>query len=409
MIELEKSPNWMKTLISSLPTTQQFILYGNIHDFYPCYDSDYGYVTFSLSNFLAKHFDQLGYDGVLSFEPIKGFYLLYGDKDTLKTFGFSFENSNYMDIDNLNFAYKLIKKLLFSNEYAYVVIFNFASYLKELSFSKDSYVDFFFNLFRDSFNSTPINKNGSYFYNQITFLFRDLDDIPKWYHNTKIKYINIPKPDIEVRKTIISSIISEFEDYKNIFKEKKEKIINILAHLTEGMYGKEFLNILLEVQRCNSKNLIDFIQTKKLNTNNNPWLSFKAERLTNLREKLQRFSYICDNSSCDKIVNIIKSVYLNFSNIETDSFLDRPRSVMLFDGYHQEEQSKLLQLLSELIFKNRDSYLKIDMKRYLKTSDLENFLENLSFHINNFPYGIILFEDIQKANIDLLKLIFDIK
>ena len=175
------------------------------------------------------------------------------------------------------------------------------------------------------------------------------------------------------------------------------------------MYGKEFLNILLEVQRCNSKNLIDFIQTKKLNTNNNPWLSFKAERLTNLREKLQRFSYICDNSSCDKIVNIIKSVYLNFSNIETDSFLDRPRSVMLFDGYHQEEQSKLLQLLSELIFKNRDSYLKIDMKRYLKTSDLENFLENLSFHINNFPYGIILFEDIQKANIDLLKLIFDIK
>lgn len=408
MIELEKSPSWVKNLLYSLPSTQQFILHDNIYDFYPCYDSEYGYTTFSLSGFLARHFEQIGYDTVLSFEPTRGFSLLYGDKNLLQTYGFSFEKSDYMEVENLSAVYVLLKKLLSSKSHTCAVIFNFASTLKEFSLSREDYADFFLHLFQDSLDATPVDKSAISLYNQITFLLKDLKDFPKWYQNTKIKYIQIPKPDKEIRKTIINSIISSFENYKDISKEKREKIVKRVAYLTADMYGKELLNILLEAKKKRSKNLIEFIQTRKLNMVENPWLSLEVELLLGLKERLQEYSFICDDRVLDQIVNAIKNAYFNFSNIEMHSFLERPRSVMLFHGYHQEEQMKIAQGLSQLIFKNEDACLRVNMKEYVGAKDVTKFLDNLLSHISNFPYGIIMFHDIQKADQIFLRFVFDI-
>ena len=408
MIELEKSPLWMESLVHSLPSTQQYILYDNIYDFYPYYDSEYGYITFSLSGFLEKHFNQLGYDGVLSYEPMRGFSLLHGDKNLLQTYGFSFEKSDYMEVENLSVAYVLLKKLFSSNNHAHAVIFNFASALKDLSSSKNEYADFFFNLFRDSLYSNPVNKNGISLYNQVTFLFKDLDDFPKSYHNTKIKYIKIPKPDIEARKIIANLIISSFESYSDISKEKREKIVQRVAYLTANMYGKELLNILLEAKKNKTKNLIEFIQTRKLNTTQNPWSSLEVKLLSELKEKLQEFSVICDDLVSEQISNAIKTAYFNFSNLEMNSCFDKPRATMLFNGYHPEEQIQTAQLLSKLIFKNEDSCLTVDMQEYSASADLAKFLNNLSSHMSNFSYGIILFQDIQKADSIILQSVFNI-
>jgi len=408
MIELEKSPMWMEKLIHSLSSTQQFILYDNIYDFYPCYDSEYGYITFSLSGFLAKNFEQLGYDSVLSFDPTRGFSLLNGDKNLLQTYGFSFERSDYMEVENMNVAYALLKKLLSSNNHAHAVVFNFASALKDLSFSKKDYADFFFNLFRDSFDANPVEKNGTSLYNQIVFLFRDFNDLPKWYHNTKIEYIKIPKPDIEVRKTIVNSLISSFEDYNDTSKDKREKVVQRVAYLTENMYGKELLNMLLEAKKNRTKNLIEFIQTRKLKTIQNPWLSLEVKLLADLKEKLQELSSIFDELALNQIANAVQNAYFNFANLEMNSFLDKPRCVMLFNGYHQEEQIEMIRLLSKLIFKNEDAYLKVDMQEYSENSDETKLFNNLRFHMNDFPYGIIAFHDIQKAHPNLLGSVFDI-
>lgn len=402
MIELEKSPPWIKSLIYSLSSTQQFILYGNIYDFYLCYDTDYGYLTFSLTDFLAKHLHHIGYNNILSFEPLKGFSLLYGDKNFLENFGFSFnESSDYLRVENLNSAYLLLEKLMSSKDTTSAVIFNFASFLKELSTYKNDYTDFLFKTFRYSLDSTPINENNKYLYNQILFLFKDMINIPEWYHNPKIRYIKIPKPDIEIRKKIINSVISSFDNYKD--NANKEKITQILASITEGMYAKQLLNLLLEARKIKPDNIIEFIQIRKLNTIDNPWKSVKLEEL---EQSLKDFNLIFEKSIIKKISNIIKTAYFNFSNIDKD--INRPRSFMLFHGYHKYEQTNLAQVLAKIIFKDQDSFLKIDINEYLEEADITKLLNNLLSHISNFPYGIILFQDIQKANKKVLQLIFDI-
>lgn len=408
MIEIEKSPLWMQKVIHSLSSTQHSVLHNNIYDLYPCYDTDYGYVMCSLSGLLAKYYTQLGYDSVLMFEPTKGFSLLDGDKKSLQPLGFSFEESEYMNVTNLDELYDLLHNLLSSTMHTYAVIFNFTSALKELSFSKSDYNDFFFKLFRDSLDAHPIDKNTLSLYNQTTFLFKDMNDFPTCYDNIKIHSIQIPKPDREIRKTIIRSIIPTFEKYKESSQEYQEKVAESVASLTENMYGKELLNILIDAKKSTTKELIEFIQTKKLHSNKNPWLSLQKDEILNLRSKLQEHSFLFDNALLDKIDTIIKSAYFNFANLESLSFLEKPRAVMLFSGYHHDEQIELADSLSQLLFKNQDSSLKVDMKEYSDISDATKFFNNLHSHINNFPYGIILFEDIQKAHQDLLDSAFDI-
>lgn len=405
MIELEKSPAWIKSLINSLSSTQQFILFDNIYDFYLCYDKEYGYVTFSLMDFLAKHLQQTGCDNVLSFEPIKGFSLLYGNKEYLKELNFSFETSECMEVKNLNEAYILIKNLLNSKDYTNSIVLNFASFLKDLSFSKNDYIDFLFNLFRDSLNLNPINKNQKSIYNQIIFILKDLKDIPNWYYNPKIKYIKIPKPNREIRKKIIKFLLSNFDTYMNFSENKKEMVVNELVYLTFGMHGKEVLNILLEAKKNKTKNIIDFVQTRKLNSVQNPWSISARKSLENTIQELKRFNYILDELNLNKIISIIKSAYYNFSNIEREFFLDKPRSSMFFYGYHQEEQMSVVHLLAKTIFKDQDSCLIVDMKNCLSLSDLLNLI---SSHLSNYHYGTIMFQNIQRANKDVLQTLFNI-
>lgn len=408
MIELEKSPLWVEHFMQALPSTQQFILHGNIYDFYPYYDSEYGYTTFSLSGFLAKHFEQIGYDTVLSYEPTRGFSLLYGDKTLLQPYGFSFEKSDLMEVENLHTVYDLCKRLFASKSDAHAVVFHFPPDLKSFSSAKEYYADFFLHLFQDALDANPVEKSGSLLYNQITFLLKDLKGFPKWYQNRKIHAIEIPKPDREIRKTIIHPIIASFENYKDISQEKRAKIVQSVASLTEDMYGKEILNILLEAKKKRSKNLIEFIQTRKLNTLQNPWFSMKKELLVGLQEQLQEYSFLDDTLLFVQIVHAIKNAYFHFSNIEMHSFLKRPRGIMLFYGYHQEEQMKIVKGLSELLFQNQDASLRVDMNDYKEGEDGTKFLHTLHSHLHNFPYGIIMFHNIQKAEEKFLQFVFDI-
>jgi len=407
MISIEKFPIWTQDFLEKLSTTQQFALYNNIHDFYPYHDEEYGYITYSLPDYLAELLQKKGYKSIIVFEPTKGLKLLKGETALLDNFGFTFDASRWMKIEKLETIYILLKKLFEDEKQMHAVIFNFASYLKELKPYQEEYNEFLFHLFHYSFYASPIYIKESSFYNQFIFLLEDEKGLPHWYKNSKIDAIQIAKPDIQIRKSIIRFTLEKFENYKDVSLSKREQLIKELATITEGMYAKELLNILLSARDKRVTNLIEFLLQNKLQASKNPWEKFDTDFFTHLKKRIQKDICIGNSSAIDAVIHEIESASLNFSNItEGNSFLQNPRSVMLLSGYHKDAQRELASLLAEEFFDTPDACCHINLQNYGDTKEIESFLSILTEHTKTFHYGILLLEDIQKADAKVLQEIF---
>jgi len=409
MIAVEKFPIWTQDFLEQLSTTQQFTLYNNIHDFYPYYDAEYGYITYSLPDYLAELLQQKGYKSVIVFEPTKGLKLLKGESALLDDFGFTFDASRWMKIERLETIYILLKKLFEDEKQIHAVIFNFASYLKELKPYQEEYNEFLFHLFHYSFYSAPIYLKDSSFYNQFIFLLENKEDLPHWYKNSKIEAIQITKPDIQIRKNIIQFTLEKFESHQDTPSSKQAQLINELATITEGMYAKEILNILLSARDTRVSNLIEFLLQKRLQASKNPWENFDSNFFTDLKKRIQKDICIGNSSAIDALIHEIESASLNFSNItQTNSFLQNPRSVILLSGYHKEAQREIASLLAEEFFDTPDACCHINFQNYKQTRDREHTLKTLTEHIKTFHYGVLLLEDIQRADIKAFQEILSI-
>jgi hypothetical protein len=412
MLELEKSQSWMGSLLELLPITQQFVLYGNIYDFYSCYDEKYGYLTYGLGEYIAEHFSQQKYQNIFVFKPMEGFELLKGDQYGFKQYGFGLDESNKLEVKTLQEAYIIIKKLFSAKNEANAIVFDMASYIKKLPSYQDEYEELMFALFKDSFVLNPINTNETSLFHQIIFLVEEKNDVPQWYRNTRIKHIKIPNPDIKTRKVIIDSVVVHFENYKDSSRKMREQTVEQLAISTEGMLAKEILSFLLLAKKQKRKNLIDFMLEKKLNASHNPWSRIDPQFLNQLEETISERISIGNKGALQRISQEIKNGYLNFSNLEMESFLTKPRSVFLFTGHHQDEQLKLAVLLAELLFESKDRCCMINMSDFSYASDLEKFLDKknsalLSF-LESFHYGIIVFNELQKADHGVVQAILQI-
>ena len=70
-------PKWSRELIRFLPAKSQFILWGNIHDFYPI-QLQSGITTMKMEDFLNTTLRRQSYSVIVKYEPLRGFALLRG-------------------------------------------------------------------------------------------------------------------------------------------------------------------------------------------------------------------------------------------------------------------------------------------------------------------------------------------
>ena len=396
-MNIQKLPYWTQQFYEELPLKQQFVFHGNVYDFFPFYKEG-AYITHSLVNYTSEVLQYKGYESVIKFDPIRGFTLLHGEINILKSFGFLFDEQDNMQVPSLDTAYFLIKKLLFDTTHAHAVVFEFASHIQHLSSYKNDYNDFLLNLFYDSFTTLPVNSNDTLLYNQVIFLLENKEDLPQWYNNTRIQYLKVPKPDHAIRHSIIKSLFANMKNLQESATRQKDALIPEIVAITDNMYSKEILNTLLLANKENPDNLIEFILQRKLKAPQNPWLSLNHNTYTKIEESLREIFV----KNLDDLINEIKSAYFNLSSIETTSFLCKPRSTMIFTGNNQETQHEVLEQLALSIFKNKNALYTIDMN-LLETENI-----SLHSHVEHFPYGILMFENIQNANQKSLKTILNI-
>src|SRR5262249_20238566 len=77
MIEagMSSSPRWVRDIVRFLPVKSQFVLSGNVRDYYPYELSGSGKPVspLSLTAYLAEQLKAVGYERFLEFDPVEGF------------------------------------------------------------------------------------------------------------------------------------------------------------------------------------------------------------------------------------------------------------------------------------------------------------------------------------------------
>ncbi len=422
MINTEKLPKWSKELIRFIPVQQQFLLYGNIYDFYPYYDKKIGYLSKSLKDYMNEILNEVGYEVVLIFEPLEGFLLLKGDEALLNKVGFKFENKK-MKVLPLNNVFDLIKKLSAIKEFNSSVMINFSSRIKDLSMGNDLN-DFLFNTFKLSLESTPVKVNDKMpLYNNCIFLFDKEEDVPYWYiqSNPKIRTIPIPKPDIEMRRWLSKSIMKVFEDYSDLNEPKKNEVIETLCEQTHSMYGREILNIvaLAKKEELSSTQIAEAIRRYKVGVSDNPWAKIDRDKLLNA-EDLLASQVIGQEKAINKSATILRRAFFNLSGSQYSKYSQRPKGALFFAGPTGVGKTELAKSITKLIFGNENSYIRFDMSEFAHEHSDQRLLGSppgyvgyevggeLVNSVKQNPFSVILFDEIEKAHPKILDIFLQI-
>lgn len=87
---------------------------------------------------------------------------------------------------------------------------------------------------------------------------------------------------------------------------------------------------------------------------------------------------------------------------------DRPMSSFLFTGSTGVGKTETAKQLSRILFNNDTSLIRMDMTEYANDDSLERFREELTMHVWQTPYCIILLDEIEKASRVITRLLLQV-
>ncbi|MCS6954979.1 MAG: AAA family ATPase [Candidatus Calescibacterium sp.] len=419
-------PKWAKELIRFVSVKPQFVIYGNIYDTYPLKVGE-KYIPLSLEKFIGELFTNYeNYGIVLSFEPLDGFKIIKG-KNELKEIVSNLnvetrDGFEFIPIVVLNEVYDFSEGLIKNDIHHVVLIFNFSSRKKELTGRE--YNEFMYRMYKLSINSVPKKIGTEYsMYNPVVMLFDKDNDCPLWYtyQNPRIKTLAIPKPDIYIRKLIISSLIDRLDGVENLDENTKKETINYFVDQTTGMYSVEILSIinLAKREKLPVNQLNEAIRRYKVGIIDNPWAKLDREKLKNAENIIKR-RVIGQDKAVKKAVGIIKRAYYNLSGTQYSRYSQRPKGVLFLAGPTGVGKTELAKSIAELIFGNESNCIRFDMSEFAREHSDQRLIGappgyvgydvggELTNALKQNPFSVILFDEIEKSHPKIMDIFLQI-
>ena len=178
-------PKWSREFLRFLPAKSQFIMWGNIYDFYPIQIQS-GVTTMKIDDFISTALRQQAYTVIVKYEPISGFTLMKGgDSEAFsKITGLKYDEKTPSRA-SLPEASSVIEKLIKAQGVNCAVMMNFASRIQDLC-GPDEVNDFFYHMFRLMNEASPkyikneANRTVSSLYSPLVWLLDKENDLPSW-------------------------------------------------------------------------------------------------------------------------------------------------------------------------------------------------------------------------------------
>ena len=393
---IEKS-RWIEKFESELERRKVFCLYGSIDD-----DYFYKESTYNINEFFEKKFgdDLFIFFGTDYFEKIIESEEQQGEENDL-TDGI-FLNTRVDFLKNIQKLENLSEKNIIIKD-------------PRLFFGDASCYDYSYTLryFLEYINSEENDK-------KIIFISETLGDFPEklTVNNPYVSTIYIDYPEEDEREAYIKDILNFFslrektgEDSDSIKED-----FNIFVKITGKRKLKEISNIFQKAEETKTifdseKSIKDIVNEYDFGEKESPWINLKNSTIKRLEEKLKK-RVKGQDEAIDFVKKVIYRAKLNLNGV-MQPYSTKPTGVMFFTGPSGVGKTELAKALTECIFGDESAFKRFDMSEYKSAESINKLIGSdpgyvgyneggqLTNWIMSNPYSVILFDEIDKANVKI--------
>ena len=425
----DRLPKWHMELEIFRKIKPVLILEGNILDkyVYPLDGSTPKGSVLSLVEYLHFYFKDLGYQNIVVYDEIRGFYNQCEDGYLERFAQLVGARAAHGRIE-AEFAGKngsapvYMEAALTQNHSPSVVLLNFASrYISDPSNLHQPEVEGFTILQQASLTAAEAYTDAGSLKNLIVLLVNKLNDIPAWFYltNPNVKAITLSAPSKEEREQMVKgerfrSFFDSalFRDEINAIEPAElEKLQDKFIGLTEGFSFTELnsLRKLCRDQKTHIRDLCSVVDLYKFGIKDNPW-----ERL-NLDHAYEDFEKRVKGQphALTQTLDVVKRAVTGMSSI-TSSTHGKPKGVLFFAGPTGTGKTETAKTLAEKIFGDESACIRFDMSEFSQSHSDQRLLGappgyvgyesggQLTNAVKSNPFCILLFDEIEKAHPSIL-------
>lgn len=314
MSDTNRKPLWHKELETFSKAVSIIMLEGNVLDRF-CYPEDDSIV--SLREYLYFIYSDMGYDDIVFYDTLKGFYCYgsNGGKTRLAEFEKLSSRSGEQKSDvpfsaddgscTAETAASRIELFMQQTERPVSVILDFSSrYIVSPDAMSKQETNSFFHLQKGGLSASAAkNKNGVLLGNVAIIITNKINDLPAWFYlnNPSVHIITINKPDSAQREHFVNgrNFRSFFDaerwtegmKYYDNHPEELKNIKSSFVTATDGLMYADLVSIskICSSMKLDIKNLRHAVEVFKYGIiEQNPWTKIDARTIDELRLRLNK-------------------------------------------------------------------------------------------------------------------------
>jgi hypothetical protein len=414
------APVWLQDIARFMPIRSQFVLSGNIQDFY-LIPGQSGFVPLSLKDALWTLLEVSGFHALLTYDRFDNFQIYPPTKEAVQ----AVRGASGLDIkENGSFEQHLksvpdtLKRIGASRTERVAVFFDYASRLtaNPQSLSENDNI-FFGAMLKLSHSASPVmGQDGKVRFNPVFWVLENVNELPSWLvvGNERIRQQVIQKPDYEIREQAATVLAPALSGYKETPEDKRRELQGAFAAMTEGMTLSAMQSIVqMASDRGDAFNdIADSVRAYKLGVTDNPWKKENMRRRIKTGEQDISKRVKGQRRAITKTLDILRRSVMGLSGSQSNSasLSGRPRGVLFFAGPTGVGKTELAKAITEHLFDDERAYIRFDMSEFAQEHTEARLIGappgyvgfdaggELTRAVREKPFSVILFDEIEKAH-----------